>query len=172
MKKAKQQDVVDFPTDMLVNNVGPFVSIMNVIMLIFWHWISLHLFYICFSPEIFKNNFLTDNFEFISAKRFRQSVHRELGKVDRSARLIRSFSRVFSIPARIARSRAPSIKFHMLFLNSSFTKWSSKILSKIKKKPYFNLLKFISGFYWTIKNDICKTSIICFPKRNFLNKIL
>ena len=97
--------------------------------------------------------------------------HCPVGKVDWSARLIRSFSRVFSIPARIARSRAPSIKFHMLFLNSSFTKWSSKILSKIKKKPYFNLLKFISGFYWTIKNDICKTfPSFVFQKEIFLTK--
>ena len=171
MKKAKQQDVVDFPTDMLVNNVGPFVSIMNVIMPIFWHWISLHLFYICFLPEIFKNNFLNDIFEFISAKRFRQSVHRELGKIDRSAGLVRIFSRVFSIPAKIARSRAPCIKFHILFWTHRLPSDLQKYCQKLKN-PYFNLLKFISGFYWTIKNDICKTSIICFPKRNFLNKIL
>ena len=37
LKKAQKRDVVDFPKDMLVKHVGPYVLITNAIMQLFLH---------------------------------------------------------------------------------------------------------------------------------------
>ena len=54
------------------------------------------------------------------------------------------------------------INFELIVCHVIFKNFVQKLKIHFHKKQYFNLLNFISGFNWTIKNDICKTLTLSF----------